>query len=101
MGYVGYRVADSVKFHNAYGIGVYAYFRDNSVIVESGIKAPESLVKSFVNPFSIFLNGNGAIHHIINGHGGEVRRGVQKQYLCDNVNSELQNLTRELTAYVE
>lgn len=81
-GYVGYRVNDSVKSHKAYGVGIYSFFRDHTVNVESGIKVPENLVSSFVNPFSIFLNGNGTTNHIINGHGEATRRGVQKQQLC-------------------
>jgi len=40
-GYAGYRVADHVQNHKAYGVGVYSYFRDNDVTVESGIRAPE------------------------------------------------------------
>jgi len=99
-GYVGYRVAESVKSHNAYGVGVYSYFRDHTVDVETGIKVPESLVNNFVNPFTIFLSGNGSTHHIINEHGSAVQPGIQKADLCDNIKFELRKLTAELTAYV-
>lgn len=42
MGYSGYTVSDNVVNHEAWGIGVYSYFRDNTVTVPSGIKVPSN-----------------------------------------------------------
>ena len=64
-GFVAYRVGDNVTSHEAYGIGVYSFFRDTSVAVENGIKAPASA--KFHNSLSVFLDGNGQITHVING----------------------------------
>jgi hypothetical protein len=55
-----------VTSHHAYGVGVYSYFRDNWVTVASGIKAPSRSGVYFHNSLSVFLNGNGAINHVIN-----------------------------------
>lgn len=67
--YTGYRVADDVTAHKAYGTGVYHFFRDQPVVVESAIVCPPALVSSFVNPLAVFLSGLGTIQHIVNGIG--------------------------------
>ena len=65
-GFVGYRVNQNVTSHEAYGIGVYSFFRDNWVTVNTGISAPERAGVAFHNSLSVFLNGNGQISHVIN-----------------------------------
>jgi hypothetical protein len=69
-GYAGYRVSPSVKSHNAWGVGVYCFFRDHNVTVKSGIVAPAALENSFTHPMTVFLNGKGGILHVINDKGG-------------------------------
>jgi hypothetical protein len=80
--YSGYKVAAHVQDHVAYGVGVYSFFRDHVVNITSGIVAPAS--SKFVNPMSVFLNGNGGIDHILNDQGAASVAGVQPQvhYLC-------------------
>ena len=56
-GFVAYKVGDNVTSHEAYGVGVYSFFRDNIVTIENGIKAPQSA--KFHNSLSVFLDGNG------------------------------------------
>eukprot|EP00931_Biecheleriopsis_adriatica_P061972 TRINITY_DN372_c0_g1_i1.p1 TRINITY_DN372_c0_g1~~TRINITY_DN372_c0_g1_i1.p1 ORF type:complete len:777 (+),score=117.95 TRINITY_DN372_c0_g1_i1:43-2331(+) len=68
-GYTGYRVASNVASHSAYAVGVYHYFRDHVVTVDSGIVAPTHLEDSFVFPLSVFLNGRGFVRNIINDKG--------------------------------
>ncbi|CAJ1341081.1 unnamed protein product [Effrenium voratum] len=68
-GYTGYRVGGSVTAHEAYGVGVYHYFRDNIVTVPSAIIAPPALESSFASPLSVFLNGKGTILHVLNDKG--------------------------------
>jgi len=65
-GYAAYRVADSVRTHHAWGVGVYHYFRDYPVVVRSGIAVPAAVESTFYQPLSVFLNGDGTIDHIIN-----------------------------------
>ena len=39
-GYASYKVADSVTSHEAWGVGIYCYFRDAAVTLNSAIEAP-------------------------------------------------------------
>jgi hypothetical protein len=77
-----------VTSHTAYGIGVYSYFRDHAVVVESGIKAPNAPGVSFQNSVTVFLNGNGEIQHIINDLGNPVSGVGQQAYLCSYTTDE-------------
>jgi len=68
-GYAGYRVASDVTTHVAHGVGVYHFFRDFPVTVQSGIRTPAALVSSVISPLSVFLNGQGTTLHVINDLG--------------------------------
>jgi hypothetical protein len=74
-GYAGYKVADHVKQHTAYGVGIYSYFRDASdIYLDNAIVAPTQPGISFVHMVTVWLNGNrnnsySGIRHIINGRG--------------------------------
>lgn len=67
---VGYRVAEGVKDHDAWGIGVYSYFRDHNVVAKSGIACPEALESRFHSSVTVKLNGYGSIAHVINDKKG-------------------------------
>ena len=83
LGYVGYRVAANVTSHEAYGVGVYTYFRDYNVTVASGISCPTDLISSFTAPLAVFLNGKGIMDNIIDNVGGKTWWGGQHvQYVC-------------------
>ncbi|WP_029290792.1 discoidin domain-containing protein [Cellulomonas sp. HZM] len=70
-GYAGYRVADSVTTHEAWGLGVYCYFNvDPSIVVDSGFQAPTRPGVRFHDILTVSLGGNGTIQHVINGTGG-------------------------------
>jgi hypothetical protein len=73
-GYASYKVADSVRSHEAWGVGVYSYFRDAAVRAESAIEAPAVGGVKFHNLTTIWLNGRSGseITHIINRSGGRV-----------------------------
>ena len=64
--YSGYNVTGAVTEHVSYGAGVYHFFRDYPVVVESAITCPPALESSFHDPLAVFLNGNGSILHILN-----------------------------------
>ena len=72
-----------MQAHNAWGVGVYAFFRDYNVTVESGIVCPAALESNFVAPLSVFLNGHGGIRHVINDKGAasDATSG-QVNYVC-------------------
>jgi hypothetical protein len=59
MGYAAYKVAENVQNHQAWGVGVYTFFRDFDVTVENGIQAPANSGIEFTNSLTNFLNGMG------------------------------------------
>ncbi len=73
-GYASYKVADTVTSHEAWGVGVYSYFRDAAVRANSAIEAPTVRGVKFHNLTTIWLNGHAGseITHIINSTGGRV-----------------------------
>jgi len=84
-GWAAYRVADHVKKHEAYGVGVYSVFNRTKefVLLENAIVTPLKGNISIYFPFTINLSNKGGIEHIINGIGGphtsnDSRTGSQK-----------------------
>jgi len=77
-GYAGYLV--TAKQHQAWGTGVYSFFRDNTVTTPSAIKAPGSA--TFVHPFTRYLSGFGSISHIVNNNGAAVNVTAPLAYIC-------------------
>ena len=73
-GYASYKVADTVTSHEAWGVGVYCYFRDAAVKANSAIEAPAARGVKFHNLTTIWLNGRpgSEIAHVINNLGGRV-----------------------------
>jgi hypothetical protein len=72
-GYASYKVADNVQNHEAYGLGIYSFFRgeptvSNNVRLESAIEVPDrsGIVITHISTFSGI---NGGINHVINGLG--------------------------------
>jgi len=68
-GYVAYRVDDSVSKHTLLGAGVYSFFRDYEVWMQTAISTPVQVQSSVVQPFVVFLDGHGGINSTINGEG--------------------------------
>ena len=71
-GWAAYRVADNVKKHEAYGVGVYSVFDRTKgfVLLENAIVTPPKGDILVRYPFTVNLSTNGGIEHIINGLGG-------------------------------
>mmetsp|Transcript_11231 Transcript_11231/g.27942 ORF Transcript_11231/g.27942 Transcript_11231/m.27942 type:complete len:255 (+) Transcript_11231:230-994(+) len=100
-GYVAYRVAKNVTNHTAYGIGVYHFFRDEAVVVDTAISAPAHLEEFFVAPLAVFLDGKGTIKHILNDKGAETKKdpsitGAVPQWLCQATTSSPHGMTMSL-----
>ena len=68
--------------HAAWGVGVYTFFRDHNVSVQSGIVCPKELENNFVSPLSVHLNGGGTMHHVINDQGNSTSLDNQVSYNC-------------------
>jgi hypothetical protein len=73
-GFASYKVADTVTSHEAWGLGVYCYFRDAAVKANSAVEAPAVEGVQFHNLTTVWLNGRpgSEITHIINSTGGRV-----------------------------
>jgi hypothetical protein len=73
-GFASYKVANTVTSHEAWGVGVYSFFRDAPVKAHSAIEAPAVRGVKFHNLTTIWLNGKAGseITHIINDVGGRV-----------------------------
>ncbi|TJY38259.1 fibronectin type III domain-containing protein [Cohnella pontilimi] len=73
-GYASYKVAKSVTSHEAWGVGVYSFFRDAPVKLESAIEVPNVQGVKIHNMTTIWLSGmaGSEITHVINNTGGRV-----------------------------
>ena len=79
-GYASYKVADHVKSHEAWGIGIYNVFYDAPVIVDNAIETPVTLEDRIHHKIIFWLNGNkeSIVKSIINGKGGSVNVSNRK-----------------------
>jgi hypothetical protein len=82
-GFASYKVADHVRSHQAWGVGVYCVFHNAPVVVETAIETPESLEDSIRHKFTFFLGGyeNSMIKSVINGKGDPVYGGHRKSVM--------------------
>ena len=73
-GYASYKVADHVKKHQAWGLGIYCVFYAAPIVVDQAIEVPACVEKDIHNKILLWLNGNkeSVIKSIINGKGGSV-----------------------------
>jgi hypothetical protein len=79
-GYASYKVADNVKVHEAWGLGIYNVFYNAPVIVDNAIECPAILEKKFHHMIIFWLNGNkeSFVKSIINGKGGTINVANRK-----------------------
>ncbi|KAI1798593.1 glycoside hydrolase family 55 protein [Daldinia bambusicola] len=73
-GFASYKVADGVTNHEAWGLGIYSYFRDSPTKLENAIEVPEAEGVKLHHMTIVWLNGvsGSEITHIVNGVGGRV-----------------------------
>jgi len=78
-GYASYKIADTVTSHEAWGLGMYTYFRDADIKVSSAIETPVNQNVKIHNACSVFLNGFGEVTHVVNDIGGTAKAGTIRQ----------------------
>jgi hypothetical protein len=73
-GYASYKVADGVKSHEAWGLGVYCVFYAGPIIGDRAIEAPETPNVKLHHMITIRLNGRpgSGIGHVLNDQGEAV-----------------------------
>ena len=83
-GYASYKVANNVRNHEAYGLGIYSFFSgeptvSNNVRLENSMEVP-NYSGIAVTHISTFAGLNGGINHSINGLGPTTEVGELKHY---------------------
>jgi hypothetical protein len=68
-GYVGYRVGDGVKDHDAYGVAVYHFFRYGPVESKMAISVPAAVESRMHDSLTMWLAGQGTVDHVLNKKG--------------------------------
>lgn len=73
-GFASYKVAESVSSHDAWGLGIYSFFRDAEVKLNSAIEIPDTAGVKIHNATSVFLAGKtgSEITHVVNEFGEAV-----------------------------
>ncbi|KAI1426086.1 hypothetical protein F5Y12DRAFT_743922 [Xylaria sp. FL1777] len=73
-GFASYKVANTVTSHEAWGLGIYSYFRDSPAKLENAIEVPEASDVKLHHLTTVWLTGTpgSEISHIVNGIGGRV-----------------------------
>lgn len=72
-GWASYKLGNSVRSHEAWGLGVYSYFNQGvDIRAARGIEVPQTPGVRFHNMITVFLNGSGGIERTINDAGTPV-----------------------------
>jgi hypothetical protein len=82
-GYASYKVDDTVTDHQAWGLGIYSFFRDAIVSLRHAIEVPARLEAGFTNMVTFWLDGleGSEITHILNERGATVTKSNRKATL--------------------
>jgi hypothetical protein len=72
-GFAAYKVADTVETHEAWGLGSYCFFNVGpSIHAAHAFEVPDTSGVKLHDILTVFLNGNGAIDHVVNDTGAAV-----------------------------
>ncbi len=79
-GYASYKVAENVKNHEVWGMGIYNVFFKSSAIVDQAVETPPKIETKLHHITTIWLGGNegSAVKSIINGKGQSVNKNNRK-----------------------
>ena len=69
-GWASYKVADTVRSHEAWGLGIYSVFRQRDVVLTRAIEAPKNPNVRFHDMITVALGNNGEIGNVIDDTGG-------------------------------
>lgn len=83
-GFASIRIADQVKNHESWGLGIYLYNRDAQVELHSAMEAPAGAEGIQVhNICTVMITGNPGMSHIINEDGNAVTHGGARAILTE------------------
>jgi hypothetical protein len=69
-GWASYKVADSVRSHEAWGLGIYSVFRNRGVVLSRAIEVRKIPNVRFHDMITVALGSNGEISNVIDDIGG-------------------------------
>jgi hypothetical protein len=69
-GWASYKVADKVKEHEAWGLGIYSVFRKENVSLARAIEVPVTPGVHFHHMITVALDDKGEISNVIDSEGG-------------------------------
>jgi hypothetical protein len=75
-GWASYKVNDNVTSHEAWGLGIYAVFRNPDICLTRAIEAPKNANVKFHDIITVTITANGGISNVINNTGGSTQPNV-------------------------
>jgi hypothetical protein len=69
-GWASYKVANGVRSHEAWGLGIYSVFRQRDVVLTRAIESPKDPKVRFHDMITVALGNNGEISNVIDDVGG-------------------------------
>lgn len=72
-GWASYKVSDNVTTHEAYGLGMYAFYTAAAIQQECTVEVPNVPGVKVTNALSHNLSSNGEVKHVINNVGASTR----------------------------
>jgi hypothetical protein len=75
-GWASYKVSDKVTSHEAWGLGIYAVFRNPGISLTQAVEVPVKKNVKFHNIITVSITANGEISSIINHKGGSTQPQV-------------------------
>lgn len=83
-GFASIRIADTVKKHEAWGLGIYLYNRDAEVELRSAMEAPGDAEDIRIhNICTVMITGNPGMSHIVNEEGDAVTHGGARAVITE------------------
>ena len=74
-GWASYKVADGVKAHEAWGLGIYSVFRHPNAVLTHAIEVPHTPDVKFHHMITVALDNLGEISNVIDNVGGPAKPG--------------------------
>jgi hypothetical protein len=91
-GWASYKVADGVTNHEAWGLGIYAVFRNPGVFLTRAIESPGHANVRFHHIITVSITENGEISNVINRTGGSTQPRVGHTPRVADYSHERKNL---------
>ncbi len=82
-GYASYKVADQVKNHEAWGLGIYSFHRDAVVDLFSAMEVPNEEGVKIHQVCVIMITGNPGISHVINDQGDACKLAGDRKIIVE------------------